>query len=669
MNGRPRRTAVTRIPFPGILVSPHRRRRIVQVRHGDRKRSAIWFPFIRIRGSIYPVPATGRILRCTMRTAPTYLLVLSLVTLGAFPGQAQGKYSQATYITASQFLAEVKEVSLDLRTDSSLTRIIPLSEQRSDIDKTLAAYGITVRPNSPVTLEATVTHTRDTIQSVNRDNGQVDETTVVQGMYIGVRFMLRAAAWRHGRLHWVNAAPAIGWSGSTQAEDTDLRKMLLGDQTRQDLRRRFGELFSESLQSVADTSGDPWPWPPTSWTEATKAAADVDYASHRGGSKVDLGALQSVSRAPDITLAPNFNHDSCKPYPAWESTWTKGFEGLHWTDQEGANVAVIHFVSCVYAYGMAAPRYFALSDRLNLYERNVVFELNGKIFRRWGVLFSLHHEQLAIEENIDQVWPTFIPQCIQDALNGIEVWQAAAGDPDDEPLPAPAGAPAEHPAGAIPHPLDHGTLNTMFRGKKVVSWNKDSDRRWYYEDGSPVEQAYHLDGVVASPLFDYQARAKVELDQALIDRLGPMRIALSQEIAKYPIGGQLTGRGQTEDELQHDLESMTCVVREYAGDQGTVHFCTNLQVLDMARAEITDSHVLIPCRDHAACVIAAGTGGSTDATRAVTLWDQPLSASLSTALSIWTTSRESGQTILALLKETETVWAKLMEPTPVVSVP
>jgi hypothetical protein len=251
----------------------------------------------------------------------------------------------------------------------------------------------------------------------------------------------------------------------------------------------------------------------------------------------------------------------------------------------------------------------------------------------------------------------------------VEIPLAAAGDPDDDPLPAPADSATGHPASAIPHPLDHGTLNTMFRGKKVVTWSQGSDRRWYYEDGSPVEQAYHLDGVKASPLFDYQARAKVELDQAVSNRLGPMRIALSQEIAKYPIGGQLTGRGQTEDELQHDLESMWCVVREYAGEQGTVHFCVNLQVLDMAHAEITESHLLIPCRDHAACVISAGSGGSTDATRAVTLWDQPLAASLSTALSIWTTSRESGQTILALLKETESVWARLLEPTPVVSIP
>jgi hypothetical protein len=602
-----------------------------------------------------------------MRNAAANLQMLSLLMLVASPGHAQGKYSQATYLTAAQFLAEVKEVSLELRTDSSLTRVIPLSEQRSDIDKALAAYGITVRPNSPVTLEATVTHTRDTIQFINTDTGRLDETNVVQGIYIGVRFLVRAAAWRHGRLHWVRAAPAVGWSGSTQAEARDLRKLLLGDETRQDLKRRFGELFTESLQSVADTSGDPWPWPPASWTEATKAAADADYASRRGGAQVDFGELQGVSRAPEITLAPNFTDDSCKPYPAWESTWTRGFEGLHWTDKQGSNVALIHFVSCVYAYGVP-PRYYALSDRLNLYERNLVFELNGKVFRRWGVIFSLHHEMLAMEDNIDQLWPTFIPQCIEDALRGIELWQLAGGDRDDEPLPAPKDAPTPHAPGAIPHPLGHGTLNAMLHGRKVVTWNDASERRWYYEDGSPVEQAYRLDGVTASPLFDYHPRPGVKASQAVTARVQPMVTALFQEVAKYS-GGELTGHGQYVDLLQSDLPGMTCIVREYANAQGTVHFCANLPLLDLADADVTESHVLIPCRDHAACVIAEASGGPLDATRAVTLSNHQVSASLSTALSIWTSSPESGRTIVSLLKEVEAMLATLSEPAPVVSVP
>ena len=138
-----------------------------------------------------------------------------------------------------------------------------------------------------------------------------------------------------------------------------------------------------------------------------------------------MTALQGVTSAPEITLAPEFNHDSCKPYPAWESTWTKGFEGLHWTDKQGPTVFLGHDVSCAYAYGLAAPRYFALSDRINLFEHNLVFELNGKVFRRWSVIFSQAHEMLAIEENIDRLWGEFIPRCIQDALKDTEIWQAA----------------------------------------------------------------------------------------------------------------------------------------------------------------------------------------------------------------------------------------------------
>jgi len=46
----------------------------------------------------------------------------------------------------------LKEVSLDLRSDSSLAKFIPLAEQQSEIIKALAGYGIAVRPNMQVTL-------------------------------------------------------------------------------------------------------------------------------------------------------------------------------------------------------------------------------------------------------------------------------------------------------------------------------------------------------------------------------------------------------------------------------------------------------------------------------------------------------------------------------------
>jgi UbiD family decarboxylase len=83
-----------------------------------------------------------------------------------------------------------------------------LAEQQNDIARALAGYGIAVRPNSPVTLVATVTHHEDAINSVTAD-GAIEDTDVVQGIFINVEFFVKAAALRNGRLHLVMAAPAI----------------------------------------------------------------------------------------------------------------------------------------------------------------------------------------------------------------------------------------------------------------------------------------------------------------------------------------------------------------------------------------------------------------------------------------------------------------------------
>ena len=246
------------------------------------------------------------------------------------------------------------------------------------------------------------------------------------------------------------------------------------------------------------------------------------------------------------------------------------------------------------------------------------------------------------------------------ATPGTESDAAAARDRRDT---------QSRPAGAVPASFGQGTRNTMFRGRKVVTRNDGGDRRWFYEDGSPVEQAYQLTGTVASPLFDYRPKAGATLSQVEIARLVPIVTALSQEVAKGPRGGRLTEQGQYLDFLQHDLPSMTCIVREYANDVGTVHFCANLLTLDLARAEVKETLVAIPCRADATCVISAGPPRAMDPTGVVTLWNQRLSVSLATTLSIWTTGRERGQAIVALLTEYANWQAKLGEPTPVTSVP
>src|SRR6201999_2222555 len=183
-----------------------------------------------------------------MRKIAVHLPVLSLTLLGSAVCSAQGAFSQATYITKSQFFAQLKEVSLDLRSDPSLTKFISSAEQQADIARALGGYGISVRPNAPVTLVATVTHTQDTVESRDRVTGRVEDTTVIHGLYISSQFFVKAAAWRKGKLHLVMASPALGWSGSTQAEGSGVRKFLLGDETQQDIKDRFVRIFGESLK-------------------------------------------------------------------------------------------------------------------------------------------------------------------------------------------------------------------------------------------------------------------------------------------------------------------------------------------------------------------------------------------------------------------------------------
>src|ERR1019366_4381816 len=59
------------------------------------------------------------------------------------------------------------------------------------------------------------------------------------GIYILADFFLKTAALRNGKLHLVMAAPALSWSGSEQAEDSDLGKLLVGGRTQQKIRNRF----------------------------------------------------------------------------------------------------------------------------------------------------------------------------------------------------------------------------------------------------------------------------------------------------------------------------------------------------------------------------------------------------------------------------------------------
>jgi len=174
-----------------------------------------------------------------------------LLLLGGSSVYAQNKYSQAAEIDDSEFLSAVKEVSLDLQSDDSLAQYISLTAQRNEIVSALAGYGIAVRPNAQVTLVVTVTDHRPVVVYRNARTNVVQEEIAIHGIYISLRFFVKAAALRNGKLHLVWAAPESSFSGRSLAEDNATRKLLFGDPTLQDNQKMFVSVLGDCLKALA----------------------------------------------------------------------------------------------------------------------------------------------------------------------------------------------------------------------------------------------------------------------------------------------------------------------------------------------------------------------------------------------------------------------------------
>src|SRR5262249_14408594 len=121
----------------------------------------------------------------------------------------QGKsFSQAPYITESQFLKAVKQVSLTFETDPTLEKFISSADQRKAIETELGTYGIAVRPTAPVWLVATVAH-HEFLLTKTSGGGFVAATTEnypIHDIALTLKFVVRAGAWRNGKFYLVEAA-------------------------------------------------------------------------------------------------------------------------------------------------------------------------------------------------------------------------------------------------------------------------------------------------------------------------------------------------------------------------------------------------------------------------------------------------------------------------------
>jgi hypothetical protein len=381
----------------------------------------------------------------------------------------QGKtFSQAPYITQSQFLKSVKEVSLTLESAPSLGRYISVAEQRSDIVSELAKYGIAVRPNAPVSLLAKVDHhvsvsTRTyrgvgTPSLANPGGTVVDQGTEqfpIHDISVALRFLVRAGAWRNGKFYLVAASPASGSYVTDLIEDSDSQKSVYGDNTLKEIKDLFTEDVAGSLKRIASNSkAETKPWSVTSWTEKDKESADAEFTKTVSPqSAIDKRPLDGLDTVPELSLEHITDSHDCDPDSSWGDLWKKAFQRLGLVEKRGEPTLLLHHVfKCHFDYGLTASRgrsplnYYWIFDTISLVEYNLVFDLNGTLVRRPGELLYSYHSARTLERDIRPPTQDYFPLSISDFLVDLTVSNGNTPPISAAPSPRPAVPSATTPS-------------------------------------------------------------------------------------------------------------------------------------------------------------------------------------------------------------------------------
>ncbi len=330
-------------------------------------------------------------------------------------------FSDAVYITASQFLQEVKEVSLTVVSSPTLAKYIPEAELRSYVVKLLDFYHILVKPNSPVALQVSVDEllsdfTRtDTYRDGFVPGGtyNTQEGFHAHTLTVSVEFFVRAAAWRNGKFHPVIAAPVNTIYFNDVNEDRALRKQVVGDETRADLQTAITDLLTSSFKDIATGKTiDETPWPVSNWAEKDKAAANAAFAKAMNVSSApEKRPTEGLDSTPKIKLNPELDEECGKADPSWRDFWRAEFVRQGWVKPE-QGVTLEHFLNCQWIQYLGMDGYYHLVDTIILYEPNVVFELNGKFFRKRSALFSTHRMITTMGDRLAEAQQGFIPRSI-----------------------------------------------------------------------------------------------------------------------------------------------------------------------------------------------------------------------------------------------------------------
>jgi hypothetical protein len=129
--------------------------------------------------------------------------------------------------------------------------------------------------------------------------------------------------------------------------------------------------------------------------------------TNKPSSILDKRPTEGLDSMPALELYPQMG-DDCKNDPSWRDFWSAEFQWVGWVKfQPGLTLS--HFNVCEWLPGNVG--FYRLDDSITLYEDDVVFELNGRLFRKTAELFSTYRLMTTLED-LAAVQQGFIPRSI-----------------------------------------------------------------------------------------------------------------------------------------------------------------------------------------------------------------------------------------------------------------
>jgi hypothetical protein len=278
---------------------------------------------------------------------------------------------------------------------------------------------------------------------------------------------------RNGQLHVVTAAPAHETQEEQYVEDSSIRKLLFGDETRGDMKDLVTWLVTDSLDRIASNHAvDAAPWFASGWTAAHKASADAEFLRLINATPSDRVTTQDLDSLPRLELVQPATDDPDEGCPApdsWRALWNAQFQRIRWTKaQPEPSLTLRHAFYCRHIPVFRFPGgYYRLIDETSLRESNAVFVLNGRVFRKPVTLRSTHDVVTNQGDTLAAAVQMFIPQAVSEFSSVVTLVDVAA--------PSLAPAPVRLAAGTA-SPDDPAARARIFRPD---AWEQHWDVPFY----------------------------------------------------------------------------------------------------------------------------------------------------------------------------------------------